>query len=216
MWFFALYSVCTHERARSLQFDEFHYYYTSMMPFFSHARNGYNGAFNLCALVLTENNIGSERFPGGAVDRLASVNQTMNVIFNNVTSFWNREMESICFSIHGLARRGPLDHFFITFDSVEARRNRVTNDAFDLGVQAFCDELTPFWYWFHFKYTTMGVIEKTSREYLTKPDMPIAAKPLWLAWCRTFDSGVVTLGGAHVSETKDGAHSPARSGLQQQ
>jgi hypothetical protein len=70
----------------------------------------------------------------------------------------------------------------------------VTNDAFDLGVQAFCDELTPFWYWFHFKYTTMGVIEKTSREYLTKPDMPIAAKPLWLAWCRTFDSGVVTLG----------------------
>lgn len=193
MWLFALYSVCTYDKPSALQFDEFHYYYASMMPCFYNKRRGYTGHLNLCSLILTEANIGQEKFPSGDVDKLNEVQQTIEILFNRVTAFWNSDMENICLSIHRLRQASPLDGFFIPFDKVESNRRRVVDDTFELGIETFCTQLTSYWYWFHFRYITMGVISQTSRDYLRKPGMPLAAKNLWLGWCRTFDNTIQTL-----------------------
>jgi hypothetical protein len=193
MWFFALYSVCTRDKRSALEFDEFHYYYTSMMPFFHHRAHDYNGLFNLCALVLTEDNIGKEPFDDGSADKLGDVQRALALIFNRVTGFWNSDMEGLCLSIHGLARGGPLDPFFIRFDRILAHRDAVLDDAFELDIKSFCDTLTPYWFWFHFRYITMGVVANVSTEYLQKQGMPLPAAVLWTAWCRTFSSQVTQL-----------------------
>jgi len=196
MWLYALYSLFTYDKIGSLTFDEFHYYYSSMMPFFMHKNRGYNGSFNLCALILSEANIGAEKFPDGSTDKLNDVQQSIEVIFNRVTAFWNGEMEAVCLGIHSLIRGGvpkQLDSFFILILDVEARRRRLLGDDVALDIDTFCGLLTPRWYWFHFRYITMAVIQKTSLEYLGKPGMPPEAQQLWLNWCSTFDARVQTL-----------------------
>jgi hypothetical protein len=198
MWFFALYSVCIHDRQRNLYFDEFHYYYTSMMPFYFHQRAGFNGPFNLCTLVLTEQNIGQRVYPADDDDTISQVQQELEIIFNRVTAFWNNEMNAICLGIHAVVRGGgvpsQLPPFFTPFDAVEQFRNRALDDRTNLDAQSFCDALTPFWYWFHFRHITMGVISATSRDYLQTPNMPQPAKAEWYNWCRRFDTRVAQLG----------------------
>jgi hypothetical protein len=197
LWFYALYMVCAHDRPAVLYFDEFHYYYTSMMPFYFHQRDGFNGPFNLCSIVLAEQNFGQNGYPYDSIDPHSDVQTELEIMFNRVTRFWTDEMSTICFGIHALQRPG-IDHhlppFFTPLDSVELLRQRVMENTRNLDAQSFCDALTPFWYWFHFRHITMRVISETSREYLQKQGMPMPAKVLWYDWCRRFDTRVAQLG----------------------
>jgi hypothetical protein len=196
MWFFALYTVCLRDRKDSLHFDEFHYYYTSMMPFYMRQRGRFDGPFNLCSLVLQEENVGMRVYPKGSLSPIDDVKEELELIFNNVTRFWNTEMSTVCLGIHKLGRVGvpyQLNPFFTPYESVQILRRRVMASANNLDAQTFCDALTPFWYWFHFRHITMGVISQTSKAYLDKQGMPQPAKMLWYNWCRRFDQQAALL-----------------------
>ena len=197
MWCFALYTVCMRDRTDGLPFDEFHYYYSSMMPFYMRQQGRFNGPFNLCTLVLQEENIGVRVYPKESTSPLDDVKEELELIFNNVTRFWNTEMSTVCLGIHTLTRAGvpyQLSPFFTPYDSVQLLRRRVMDNAKNLDAQTFCDALTPFWYWFHFRHITMGVISQTSKAYLDKQGMPQPARVLWYNWCRRFDQQAALLG----------------------
>ena len=192
LWYYALYYVTAIDRTGNINFDEFCYYYTSMMPFYKlqAAQPPVNKINNLSSLVLGEDHMGTSPIPKSLDD----VQREIRDVFDKVIHFWNNGgMKDLCLCIHsrvGLA----LPAYFIPYAVVEQRRSTVISRDFPLSIQSFCDLLSPYWYWFHFKYITMPVIAKTSNEYRLRAGLPQTARTLWFQWCRVFGERVRGLG----------------------
>jgi len=192
LWFYSMYVMSAKERIPLLEFDEFHYYYTSMLPFF-YVQHGpsYNGKFNLGSLVLDETNIGKFTLPDDTARHLDAVETKIGEICNAVATCWNQHMKDICAKIHvvhGFGVPPPLVlDYFTPYDWIKQHSRRIIEDSTPLDLQTFCTLLTPQLYWFHFKYITLPNITQTSTEYLHTPHMPPTAHLMWFNWCRNFD-----------------------------
>lgn len=206
LYFYSMYIIFAHDKYDRLEFEEFHYYYTSMMPLYygTLQLNPYKGPYNLCSIVLGEDKIGTFTFPSDPGDRYDKIRDELCYIQERVASFWTYTMKSFCERLHTVTDFGvsPIPPYFTPSDWIRKHRTDVTRREVSLDIQTFCDLLTPRWYWFHFRYITLPNITKTSTEYLHTPSMPAAAMRMWYKWCRDFDASVQHLGVRFYMEQK--------------
>jgi hypothetical protein len=192
LWLYSLYFIST-ARTETVEFVEFHYYYSSMMPFY---RNGHTESGNLSGFVFEEPLLAGSKMPHMQRDRLDKVKQDMQYLFDQVVNFWTDHMQAVCNAIHTAPDRAPVCDYFSSFKAIQDTRAAVSGRAFDFHLQTFCDQLTPFWYWFHFKHITLPVLTRTSRKYhewLQGRQDARQARILWFAWRKVFSNRVSEL-----------------------
>ena len=190
LWFYSMYVMSMKESVPPLEFDEFHYYYTSILPFFVAKDDPlHNGRFNLSSLVLGETNIGDFTLPDDPARHLDAVETKIGEICDAVAKCWTQRMKALCENIHLFHGFGaaPVLNYFTPYDWIKQHSRRIIEDSTALDLQTFCTLLTPQLYWFHFKYITLPNITQTSTEYLHTPHMPPTAHLMWFNWCRNFD-----------------------------
>jgi hypothetical protein len=190
--FYSLYIMHTHDKTDQIGFEEFHYYYTSMMPFYcaTSLQPPYRGPYNLCSVVLTEEEVGAFSLPVDPYAHYDYICTQMHHIQESAAGFWMTRMLPLCTAIHTFTGFGQpsIKDFFTSSEWVREHREKVTRTDTELDLQTFCTLLTPQLYWLHFKYITLPSITRTSTEYLRTPHMPPTARLMWFNWCRTFDA----------------------------
>ena len=186
LWLYAMYSVCTPNRIIPINFDEFHFYYASMVPmYFFRADRPVTG---LASLILGEATIGAESM---SADKFAISDQAqrqLRTIFDAVMDFWNTSFRQLCFQLHQNPFPGALN-FFISPPDIVAQRTKTQAAAINLDIQSFCNLLTPYWYWFHFKHITIPVITASCNDFRAMLS-PLPAKSMWFQWCQVFGGRV--------------------------
>ena len=191
-----------------LEFEEFHFYYTSLLPAFI-KRDGPRGA----TLEDSQLNLSTAVFGNawGVVQTKAEVQQRMAEIYGGICVHWDLYVVNISRLIHGnfaiaVNMMSPIEtaahaFFFAPFQISQAREERKDLPA---TVAAFSEAMGRGTFWFHFKHITFNrlaleckLYEDFVRQVNTRQNREVpsigAAVRLWQRWYRELDQAVRAL-----------------------
>jgi len=207
---------------KPLDFEEFHYYYTSVFPFFlnKHYPNGkIHSNLSLSVFSLGDGpdfDASSSTLVG--LERpdilLNAVRNNLGLVYEKVFTAWGNYVSTFSAMIHNdfaipsdedlvlSVLRANIGLFFIKPSEIIAKRG--VKERLNLDIDTFIDHQSPYWYWFHFKNITMPQIRRLCREYDRetlqgqasphfKPDRVVCIT-LWRRWFQLFDARVRALG----------------------
>ena len=205
-----------------LEFEEFHYYYTSVFPFFLtkyYPDEKRHSSLSLSVFSLGDGpdfDASSSTLVG--LERpdilLNAVRNNLGLVYEKVFTAWGNYVSTFSAMIHNdfaipsdedlvlSVLRANIGLFFIKPSEIIAKRG--VKERLNLDIDTFIDHQSPYWYWFHFKNITMPQIRRLCREYDRetlqgqasphfKPDRVVCIT-LWRRWFQLFDARVRALG----------------------
>jgi len=205
-----------------LEFEEFHYYYTSVFPFFLtkyYPDEKRHSSLSLSVFSLGDGpdfDASSSTLVG--LERpdilLNAVRNNLGLVYEKVFTAWGNYVSTFSAMIHNdfaipsdedlvlSVLRTKIGLFFIKPSEIIAKRG--VKERLNLDIDTFIDHQSPYWYWFHFKNITMPQIRRLCREYDRetlqgqasphfKPDRVVCIT-LWRRWFQLFDARVRALG----------------------
>lgn len=197
-----------------LDFEEFHYYYASVFPFYLKRTAGMHQHNNLSLSVFSlgagpdfEASSSTLRGLDNPAELLQSVTNNVGVIYEKMFTAWDTHFSRLSGMIHSnfdtedISYDARIGSFYSKPDNIIERRGQGANLPLDIA--AFSTHLSSYWYWFHFKQITMPTIWRLCKEYDAKvlqsliPDRKPAyttGMTLWRSWYRQFDIRVKALG----------------------
>ena len=206
-----------------LEFEEFHYYYASILPFYIRKYEDPDYTFsNLSNMVFSLKDLGGfsakanfdlEGYKNSKCLILA-VQKNISLIYQSMFYTWNTYVSHVSTMIHQdmPVSANPMylriGAFFAKPSQIVANRAHVL--TLPLDIQSFNDHLSSFWYWFHFKHITMPQIRKLCKDYDSGTLQSAAGNQqdrttcvvLWRRWFQHFDSRVRSLGAGAVQEPR--------------
>ena len=166
-------------RDTPLNFEAFHFFYSSHMPFYLMDKGWNEGRLHsLSELVLNGVVFSSNEF------NRKTVSDDFNSLKMRIIEFWNNHYKTLSDCIHS---RWVVPNAYETFfvppsKAMEFFTTCQNSREMALNVQTFNDyfSTTPG-YWFHFKNITMANIEKDCRVYFEGNDIELV-KQVWAQW----------------------------------
>jgi len=205
-----------------LEFEEFHYYYTSVFPFFLtkyYPDEKRHSSLSLSVFSLGDGpdfDVSSSTLVGLEHPDilLNAVRNNLGLVYEKVFTAWGNYVSTFSAMIHNdfaipsdedlvlSVLRTKIGLFFIKPSEIIAKRG--VKERLNLDIDTFIDHQSPYWYWFHFKNITMPQIRRLCREYDRetlqgqasphfKPDRVVCIT-LWRRWFQLFDARVRALG----------------------
>ena len=215
-------SMVPYTNKNPLEFEEFHYYYTSVFPFFLtkyYPDEKRHSSLSLSVFSLGDGpdfDASSSTLVG--LERpdilLNAVRNNLGLVYEKVFTAWGNYVSTFSAMIHNdfaipsdedlvlSVLRANIGLFFIKPSEIIAKRG--VKERLNLDIDTFIDHQSPYWYWFHFKNITMPQIRRLCREYDRetlqgqasphfKPDRVVCIT-LWRRWFQLFDARVRALG----------------------
>ena len=185
-----------------LEFEEFHFYYTSVLPIFLRKqaaaplapRTLEDSQLNLSTTLFGEN---------WSVQTRDDVVNRLNEIYTGMFAMWDAHVVNISMGIHqNFQAAGIYRDFFAKPSDIvrmrEARKN------LPVEVNSFAGNMGSGWYWFHFRYITFNRIALESKMYQKylrdaiignrNPPSAVAAVRIWRGWYEELSRAVGALG----------------------
>ena len=215
-------SMVPYTNKNPLEFEEFHYYYTSVFPFF--LTKYYPDEKRHSSLSLSVFSLGDGPDFDASSSTLVglehpdillnAVRNNLGLVYEKVFTAWGNYVSTFSAMIHNdfaipsdedlvlSVLRANIGLFFIKPSEIIAKRG--VKERLNLDIDTFIDHQSPYWYWFHFKNITMPQIRRLCREYDRetlqgqasphfKPDRVVCIT-LWRRWFQLFDARVRALG----------------------
>lgn len=160
-----------------LQFETFHFFYSSHIPFFLINKNqNPEHHRSLSKLILTGTKF---RFSIGMT--MDDVRTQFVQLKQKVLDFWDSHFKHLSDYIFSEHRTSLPHNIFFCEPTKAAALSRECEKA-ELNVQSFKEFFTTYPdYWFHFKSITMPKIEQDCKIYYEKSSVPFA-KRVWAQW----------------------------------
>lgn len=183
--FFAMHSSdFVSGQSEALTFQDFHFCYASMHPFY----RGSNEALSnptLSSLIVNMD----LSYPGN----LDEIQNQVKTICDNLFDYWVNHMRDLS----GVLLDPSSDvvvPFFNYFTPVSQLRPRqvALESIQTISVEAFTAHMSPPKYWLHFRYITMPRIAKLCGEF-NNSITPSRAKVLWCRWCQMLNTSTKRL-----------------------
>ena len=215
-------SMVPYTNKNPLEFEEFHYYYTSVFPFFLtkyYPDEKRHSSLSLSVFSLGDGpdfDVSSSTLVGLEHPDilLNAVRNNLGLVYEKVFTAWGNYVSTFSAMIHNdfaipsdedlvlSVLRANIGLFFIKPSEIIAKRG--VKERLNLDIDTFIDHQSPYWYWFHFKNITMPQIRRLCREYDRetlqgqasphfKPDRVVCIT-LWRRWFQLFDARVRALG----------------------
>ena len=215
-------SMVPYTNKNPLEFEEFHYYYTSVFPFFLtkyYPDEKRHSSLSLSVFSLGDGpdfDVSSSTLVGLEHPDilLNAVRNNLGLVYEKVFTAWGNYVSTFSAMIHNdfaipsdedlvlSVLRTKIGLFFIKPSEIIAKRG--VKERLNLDIDTFIDHQSPYWYWFHFKNITMPQIRRLCREYDRetlqgqasphfKPDRVVCIT-LWRRWFQLFDARVRALG----------------------
>ena len=226
---FSIHRMCiTRPGTKLIEFETFHFFYSSLLPQLIRKRIGGNTPHNLfmCACNASGIPISKEEWDNPFTkttredNRLEKVRKHMQKIRTCIYRFWDSHFKYISNMIYHeldsvnypLIPHPPQDidysNYFTTQTSCELILSNFTRIQRTLTLQESVNQLTPKLYWLHFKYITLLSINKSCSECDTQftrvsPHRQAQStyRLLWRRWCSVFYTWAQSLG----ADQDDGA-----------
>ena len=202
-----------HTNGVLLEFEEFHFYYTSVYPMFKRklaadvAMGGAADAdsrLNLSTEVLGQALI--DGFPMDQYNEMTNPAQTLKSIYEAMFNEWNTHIQHVSTAIHRdfnlPAGANPIAvqaiQYFAKPSDIVAMRNERAN--LSLTVDAFVDHMSAHWYWYHFRHITFNRMAMECKDYddflktdgMDRPSVA-ASVAMWRRWYKDFSAAASLL-----------------------
>ena len=199
LWFYTMHqlgfihSASSDARSPKLDFQDFHFYYSSMYPFLN-AHNGNPNApvpfYHLYYAMFPNNPAVWKRPPD-----LAGIQAQMKSIYMQVMTYWKLNLSQLSGAIHtktvGIHNNYQ---YLIKIDEIDRRKIAMKRIP-AITIDNFVGFMGAHFYWLHFRYITMPLIAQRCDEYRNRlPRIQMGANTLWFNWCRVLDARANALG----------------------
>ena len=165
-----------------LDFDAFHFFYSTHLPFFLINERRNPGKH----ISLSEYILKGIKFTQPEETDKAGVRGQFDLLKKAVLKFWNDDFKPLSDFIHGKgSTRVDSVHakYFSSPESAMELRKRGSDDAKPLDVETFSHYFTKDpGYWFHFKYITMIKIERDCKLYYEQYKDINLVQNVWAQW----------------------------------
>jgi hypothetical protein len=184
--FFAMHkSDFVARQSKDLTFQDFHFCYASMCPFYFERRVPL-GIINptLSSSILRDDMVHSES--------LDQIQDQVKIICNKLFDYWLNYMRDVSSIL--LDPSNDQESFFTYFtpvDQLQSRKNELLRLQ-QINVETFATHMSPYKYWLHFRHITMPRIAALCGEF-NNSLVPVRAKVLWCRWCQMLNTSTKKL-----------------------
>jgi hypothetical protein len=184
--FFAMHkSDFVARQSKDLTFQDFHFCYASMCPFYFERRVA-RGIINptLSSSILSDDMAHSES--------LDQIQDQVKIICNKLFDYWLNYMRDVSsILLDPLNDRESFFTYFTPVDQLQSRKTELLRLQ-QINVETFATHMSPYKYWLHFRHITMPRIAALCGEF-NNSLVPVRAKVLWCRWCQMLNTSTKKL-----------------------
>jgi len=175
--------------SKDLTFEDFHFCYASMCPFYFEQRDRQIGLPGISNPTLSSSILNDDMVFPGTLDK---IQDQVKTICDNLFDYWLNRMRDVSgILLDPLSDNMNFFTYFTPVDQLRSRRENLLRIQ-QISVETFATHMSPYKYWLHFRHITMPRIAALCGEF-NNSITPIRAKVLWCRWCQMLNTSTKKL-----------------------